>query len=53
MFIGSFSPDDYDSFQTDVEAAVGAFKKAKVTNVLIDLSNNGGQSFNIKQGLNH
>ncbi|KAJ8083189.1 hypothetical protein PM082_009058 [Marasmius tenuissimus] len=42
MFVGSFSPADFDKFQADVVAAIGAFKAAGVTRLLIDLSNNGG-----------
>ena len=47
MFVGSFEPDDYNGFQSDVEKAINQFKKAKVTNILIDLSNNGGKLFPI------
>ncbi|KAG7095916.1 hypothetical protein E1B28_006600 [Marasmius oreades] len=42
MFVGSFGPLDFDQFQADVVAAIDAFKKAGVTRLLIDLSNNGG-----------
>ncbi|EIN14491.1 hypothetical protein PUNSTDRAFT_140772 [Punctularia strigosozonata HHB-11173 SS5] len=42
MFVGSFEPDDFVGFQTDVQAATAAFKKAGVSQLIIDLSNNGG-----------
>lgn len=42
MFVGSFSPDDYNGFQSDVADAIAEFKQAGVTRLLIDLSNNGG-----------
>ncbi|KAF9261734.1 hypothetical protein L218DRAFT_980860 [Marasmius fiardii PR-910] len=42
MFVGSFSPLSFEGFQADVVAAINAFKKAGVTRLLIDLSNNGG-----------
>ncbi|OBZ76716.1 hypothetical protein A0H81_03224 [Grifola frondosa] len=42
MFVGSFEPDDFNGFQTDVAATVAAFKEAGVSQLLIDLSNNGG-----------
>jgi len=41
MFIGSFE-GDFNTFQTDVVAAIGAFKDAGITRLIIDLSNNGG-----------
>jgi C-terminal processing protease CtpA/Prc len=43
MFVGSFEPDDFNGFQTDVQAATAAFKTAGVSQLIIDLSNNGGQ----------
>lgn len=43
MFVGSFEPDDYNGFQSDVEKAIKQLQKAKVTNLLVDLSNNGGK----------
>lgn len=43
MFVGTFEPDDFDQFQNDTVAAVNAFKAAGVTQVLIDLTNNGGE----------
>jgi hypothetical protein len=42
MFVGSFEPDNYTGFQTDVDSAVKAFKTAGVTKLLIDVTNNGG-----------
>ncbi|KAF9011868.1 hypothetical protein BDQ17DRAFT_793629 [Cyathus striatus] len=42
MFVGSFEPDDFGSFQTDTVAAINAFKVAGVSQVLLDLTNNGG-----------
>jgi len=42
MYVGSFSPADYDAFQTDVASAIADFKAAGVTKLLIDLTNNGG-----------
>ncbi|THU97635.1 hypothetical protein K435DRAFT_753812 [Dendrothele bispora CBS 962.96] len=42
MFVGSFEPDDFDQFQTDVVDAIDSFKAAGVTRLLIDLTNNGG-----------
>jgi C-terminal processing protease CtpA/Prc len=42
MYVGSFSPADFDGFQADVVAAITAFKAAKVDRLLIDLSGNGG-----------
>jgi hypothetical protein len=44
MFVGSFSPNDFDQFQFDVVATTAAFKAAGVTQLLIDLTNNGGKS---------
>lgn len=43
MFVGSFEPDDFDQFQSDVVATTAAFKAAGVTQLLIDLTNNGGE----------
>ncbi|PPQ66788.1 hypothetical protein CVT24_008697 [Panaeolus cyanescens] len=42
MFVGTFSPEDFDQFQADVVSAVQTFKSAGVQQVLIDLTNNGG-----------
>lgn len=41
MFIGSFE-GNFDQFQLDVDAAVQQFKASGVTNLLIDVTNNGG-----------
>ncbi|KAG6836074.1 hypothetical protein H0H93_011655 [Arthromyces matolae] len=41
MFVGSFE-GDFDGFQADVVNAITAFKEAGVTQLLIDLTNNGG-----------
>lgn len=43
MFVGSFEPDDFNGFQSDVVATITAFKAAGVSRLLIDLTNNGGQ----------
>jgi hypothetical protein len=45
MFVGSFSPNDFDQFQSDVVATTAAFKAAGVTQLLIDLTNNGGKLY--------
>jgi hypothetical protein len=42
LFVGSFSPDDYDGFQTDARDAVDAILAAGAENLIIDLHNNGG-----------
>ncbi|KAI0686326.1 hypothetical protein BC835DRAFT_1408615 [Cytidiella melzeri] len=42
MFVGSFEPDDFNSFQTDTVAAVNEFQASGVTRLIIDLTNNGG-----------
>ncbi|KAJ7594181.1 hypothetical protein C8J56DRAFT_1002138 [Mycena floridula] len=42
MFVGSFSPSDFDQFMTDTVSAIDAFKEAGVTRLLIDLTDNGG-----------
>ncbi len=41
MFVGSFE-GDFDQFPLDVDAAVKQFKASGVTNLLIDVTNNGG-----------
>jgi len=41
MFVGSFQ-GTFSQFPLDVEAAVQQFKAAGVTNLLIDVTNNGG-----------
>ena len=45
MFVGSFSPDDFAGFQTDAVATIESFKAAGVTNLLVDLTDNGGKVF--------
>lgn len=42
IFVGSFEPDDYAGFQTDVDSAVQSMKAAGVTKLLVDVTNNGG-----------
>ncbi|KZT64325.1 hypothetical protein DAEQUDRAFT_39563 [Daedalea quercina L-15889] len=42
MFVGSFDPEDYYSFQSQVADVVSAFQNAGVTQLLVDLTNNGG-----------
>ena len=45
MFIGSFAsgdPNQTIQFPSDVDAAVKEFKSSGVTNLLIDVTNNGG-----------
>ncbi|KAF8813458.1 hypothetical protein BYT27DRAFT_7180997 [Phlegmacium glaucopus] len=42
MFVGSFAPTDFNQFQADTVAAFSDFKAAGVTQLLIDLTNNGG-----------
>ena len=42
MFVGSFEPDDFFQFQTDVQSTITQFQQAGLTQLLIDLSNNGG-----------
>jgi hypothetical protein len=42
MFVGSFSPDDFDAFMADTVSAVTALKSAGATRLLIDLTDNGG-----------
>ncbi|KAG5639741.1 hypothetical protein H0H81_000021 [Sphagnurus paluster] len=44
LFVGSFEPDDFFAFQSDVVAAVKSFKAAGITRLLIDLTNNGGMA---------
>ncbi|KAG6864821.1 hypothetical protein C0991_006942, partial [Blastosporella zonata] len=41
MFVGSFA-GDFDGFQTDVVSTITAFKEAGVSQLLLDLTNNGG-----------
>uniref|UniRef100_A0A8H8CIE2 Tail specific protease domain-containing protein n=1 Tax=Psilocybe cubensis TaxID=181762 RepID=A0A8H8CIE2_PSICU len=42
MFVGTFSPNDFDQFQLDTVSSVNALKKAGVTQLIIDLTGNGG-----------
>ncbi|KAH9834923.1 uncharacterized protein C8Q71DRAFT_132075 [Rhodofomes roseus] len=42
MFVGSFEPEDYYGFQSQVASVISTFLEAGVTQLLIDLSNNGG-----------
>jgi len=42
MFVGTFSPNDFDQFQADTVAAVNSLKAAGVTQLIIDLHGNGG-----------
>ena len=41
MFIGSFE-GNISQFQSDVDAAVQQFTASGVTNLIIDVTNNGG-----------
>jgi C-terminal processing protease CtpA/Prc len=50
MFVGSFL-GNYTQFPIDVAAAVNQFKASGVTNLVIDVTNNGGlYAFLIKHG---
>ncbi|KZV63396.1 hypothetical protein PENSPDRAFT_669711 [Peniophora sp. CONT] len=42
MFVGSFGPDDFDGFQTDVKSAIDDILASGADQLIIDLSNNGG-----------
>ncbi|TFK84989.1 hypothetical protein K466DRAFT_204796 [Polyporus arcularius HHB13444] len=42
MFVGSFEPDDFDQFQTDVQDTFTQFQAAGLTQLIVDLTNNGG-----------
>ncbi|KAI0922547.1 hypothetical protein AcV5_009489 [Taiwanofungus camphoratus] len=42
MFVGSFEPDNYISFQDDTAAAITQFHSANITRLIVDLTNNGG-----------
>ncbi|TBU42204.1 hypothetical protein BD309DRAFT_201633 [Dichomitus squalens] len=42
MFVGSFEPDDFNGFQTDVQSAFKEFEQADVSQLIVDLTNNGG-----------
>ena len=43
MFVGSFEPNDFDGFQTDVQSSFAEFKSKGVSQLIVDLSNNGGE----------
>jgi hypothetical protein len=45
MFVGSFGGDSFDGFQADVDTAMKQFKAAGTTQLIIDLSDNGGTSY--------
>ena len=47
MFVGSFEPDDFFQFQTDVQDTFNEFQSAGLSQLIIDLSNNGGASFGL------
>jgi len=42
MFVGSFEPEDPIRFQFDVVDAISQFKSSGVTNLLVDVTENGG-----------
>ena len=42
MYVSTFSPDNFDGFQRDVESAVKEFTSKGVTKLIVDLHNNGG-----------
>jgi hypothetical protein len=42
LFVGSFSPASEQSFQQDIVTGVNTFKQRGVTQLIVDLSNNGG-----------
>ncbi|KAG6816400.1 hypothetical protein H0H87_006312 [Tephrocybe sp. NHM501043] len=42
MFVGSFG-GDFDGFQADTVSAITAFKQAGISQLLLDLTNNGGK----------
>ena len=43
MFVGSFEPDDFFGFQTDVQSSFADFQSKGVTQLIVDLTNNGGR----------
>ena len=49
MFVGSFE-GDFEQFQTDTDAAVKQFQASGVTHLLVDLTNNGGMSYQENNG---
>lgn len=42
MFVGSFEPDDFSGFQTDVQSSFAEFESKGVSQLIVDLTNNGG-----------
>lgn len=42
MFVSSFEPEDANAFMTDVQTAFTQFKSKGVSQLLLDLTNNGG-----------
>ncbi|KAI0752695.1 hypothetical protein C8Q80DRAFT_469989 [Daedaleopsis nitida] len=42
IFVGSFEPNDFSQFQIDVAATMAEFQKAGLTQLILDLTNNGG-----------
>ena len=44
MFVGSFEPDDFSQFQIDVQDTINEFQAAGLTQLIVDLTNNGGTS---------
>ena len=42
MFVGSFEPDDFFGFQTDVQSSFADFQSKGATQLIVDLTNNGG-----------
>ncbi|KAI0827410.1 hypothetical protein BC628DRAFT_1418509 [Trametes gibbosa] len=42
MFVGSFEPADFDQFQFDVQTTVASLKEAGATQLVVDVTNNGG-----------
>ena len=42
MFVGSFD-GDFNEFETNVASTINQFKASGVSQVLIDLTNNGGK----------
>ncbi len=43
MFVSSFE-GHYTAFQKDVQAAIGEFQQSNVTRLIVDVTNNGGES---------
>ncbi|PIL29017.1 hypothetical protein GSI_09065 [Ganoderma sinense ZZ0214-1] len=44
MFVSSFEPDDANAFMTDVQTVFNQFKAKGVSQLLLDLTNNGDRS---------